>query len=398
MRRTRSDRITVLVFYNRISLFYTLAPLLLCKDVARQLDFTQSLDYCLRNDRNRHLMIVRYFEGVGLSDGRVDEQLMTALREKYDRIAFFDDSDGAGCTRFDVLPYVDLYLKKQLLKNREDYRRQLYGRQWFSDYYHRIHGVTDEQTHGRATLPAGAPLDKIRVAWNLGVGSFPVQANMARAGVALARYGGVRSGFLAYRQPLRYRAENRETYDVLARFGVPKSRSSVAFQRKLLLEKVGGHSRFLTGRVGQREYNREIRNSKITLSPFGCGEVCFRDFEAVLNDSLLLKPRMDHLETWPDIFRPGETYVPISWDGDDVVQTAAAWLADDHRRHDVVAAAKAAYTDALRQAADRARTVVGWLVNAEDGKHKQSSVRRRLTSPNSSSRPSGASVSIARNS
>lgn len=134
------------------------------------------------------------------------------------------------------------------------------------------------------------------------------------------------------------------------------------------------------------------------MSPFGCGEVCFRDFEAVLNDSLLLKPHMDHLETWPDIFRPGETYVPISWDGDDVVPTAAAWLADKRRRRNIVAAAKAAYTDALRQAADRARTVVGWLVDAEDGKHKQSSVRRRLTSSNSSSRSSGASVSIARNS
>ncbi len=76
----RDTRITVLAFFNRISLFYTLAPLLLAKDVAARLDFTQSVSHCLQRDRNSVLLIVRYFEGQGQKDEPIDSALMARLR------------------------------------------------------------------------------------------------------------------------------------------------------------------------------------------------------------------------------------------------------------------------------------------------------------------------------
>ena len=63
------------------------------------------------------------------------------------------------------------------------------------------------------------------------------------------------------------------------------------------------------------------------LSPFGYGEICFRDFEAVLSGALLLKPDCGHLETWPDIYGEG-TYVPLDWMASDLHFKSAEVLED----------------------------------------------------------------------
>ena len=49
------------------------------------------------------------------------------------------------------------------------------------------------------------------------------------------------------------------------------------------------------------------------LSPFGWGEICYRDFEASLGGNLLLKPSMDHIDTWPNIYRE-DCYLKLDWD------------------------------------------------------------------------------------
>ena len=48
------------------------------------------------------------------------------------------------------------------------------------------------------------------------------------------------------------------------------------------------------------------------LSPFGWGEICYRDFEATLGGNLLLKPNMDHIETWPNIYTE-DSYFKLDW-------------------------------------------------------------------------------------
>ncbi len=68
------------------------------------------------------------------------------------------------------------------------------------------------------------------------------------------------------------------------------------------------------------------------LSPFGWGEVCFRDAEAVIAGAVLVKPLMDHVETWPDIYLPRETYMPVAWDASDVVALTQAILGDSTER------------------------------------------------------------------
>jgi hypothetical protein len=86
-------------------------------------------------------------------------------------------------------------------------------------------------------------------------------------------------------------------------------------------------------------YYEELRSSRICVSPFGYGEICWRDFEAVLMGSLLVKPDMSHLRTEPDIFIPGETYVPVRWDFSDLEETCARYLEDREARERITARA-----------------------------------------------------------
>ncbi|HPD92718.1 MAG TPA: glycosyltransferase, partial [Pararhodobacter sp.] len=72
----------------------------------------------------------------------------------------------------------------------------------------------------------------------------------------------------------------------------------------------------------------EMARSKLAFSPFGYGEVCWRDYESVLAGAVLVKPDMAHVETTPDIFIPWETYAPVAWDLSDFEAVVRRLLAD----------------------------------------------------------------------
>ncbi|MBE9069999.1 hypothetical protein IQ260_25490, partial [Leptolyngbya cf. ectocarpi LEGE 11479] len=100
-----------------------------------------------------------------------------------------------------------------------------------------------------------------------------------------------------------------------ARFDYRRYPPSIGYQRKLFLEQIIDKPRFRSGQVNPALYRLELRLAQAILSPFGYGEICFRDFEAILAHTLLLKPSMDHLETWPNIYMPGQTYIKLDWNG-----------------------------------------------------------------------------------
>lgn len=108
------------------------------------------------------------------------------------------------------------------------------------------------------------------------------------------------------------------------------------------------------GFVSPRKYVRELAMSKICFSPFGYGEICWRDFEAAALGAVLLKPDMSHLAASPDIYVPFETYVPVKWDLSDVDERVRALLADDAERRRLAENAFAAvHTHAHGDALDR---------------------------------------------
>ncbi len=340
------SRITVLTHIDRLSCFYSLRPFLL-HGGSRRFDFTASPDYCLRRDRNQVLVMVRQF----LKPDRVDLELMARLRDKYRTIAFFHDDAGGGIPRLEVLPYVDLFYNKALFRDRSLYGQHLYGKELYSDYYHRRYGVADPDPRERAVADDPRQLAKLRLSWNIGIGDYPRHKWRQRAGTAAALLGGprwARPFYLSSRLASDPVGANQGRYPVHARLGLME-KPSIAYHRRLILDRIGADPRFLVGPVPQPQYNREVAHSRIVLSPFGWGELCMRDFEAVRAGALLLKPDMSHLETWPNVFLPGETYAPFDWDAEKLIETAARYLDDETARLRIARAATDHYREQLAE-------------------------------------------------
>lgn len=354
--------ITVLNFVDRISCFYSLSPFLHNTNPSFKFTYTDDPQFCLQKDRNTILIMVRQF----IKPDKVDLELMKLLREKYKRIAFFHDDAGGGIPRLEVLPFVDLFYSKALFKDRSLYARDLYGKELYSDYYHTKYGVTDSDNKHRAVISDPRELSKLRLSWNIGIGDYPRHQLRQRVGVALSRVCNPRIARFLYLKdsfdPDQAISKNTGAFAVHARIGLI-SRPSISYQRKLILETIEGNPLFLTGSVPQKQFNEEAAHSKIVLSPFGWGELCLRDFEAVRCGALLLKPDMSHIETWPDVFIPHETYVPFNWDVTDLVSTVENLLADDEMRKKIVRSAAMKYREALNSTPQRFNSIMEEIIS-----------------------------------
>jgi hypothetical protein len=87
--------------------------------------------------------------------------------------------------------------------------------------------------------------------------------------------------------------------------------------------------------IPHSEYLAELGRAKLCFSPFGYGEVCWRDMEAMAMGAVLVKPDMSHLRTEPDLYRDGETYLAVRWDFADLEERVRDLLSDDTRRETI---------------------------------------------------------------
>lgn len=69
-----------------------------------------------------------------------------------------------------------------------------------------------------------------------------------------------------------------------------------------------------SGKCVGSEYLDKMRRSKICVSPWGCGEICHRTFEAIRSGAIPICPDMSYINTWPNIIVPWETYIPCKDD------------------------------------------------------------------------------------
>lgn len=69
--------------------------------------------------------------------------------------------------------------------------------------------------------------------------------------------------------------------------------------------------------IGRDEYYAELHRTKVVVSPWGFGELCWRDAEAFYAGCVLVKPNSDYVRTWPDMFR-ADSYVPCRPDLEDL--------------------------------------------------------------------------------
>jgi len=251
-------------------------------------------------------------------------------------VLWFDVSDSTGTTQFRVLPAVDGYVKNQLLKDRSLYQASFYGMRITTDFYHRHFGVRDEipQEPHLAEAPDVSQIGKVRVGWNYGM------ANYGPRGAQLGSLWHRAAGLPRWYARRWYRPDARRPIPCSLRVGHAYARQTVAFPRQRLLELTRGRLR--AARLPRAQYFRELRLSVVAISPFGFGEVCYRDFEAVTAGAAVMKQDMSHVDTWPDLWAR-DMYVPFAWDFSNFDDTLQQVFDQPDRMADIASRAQDQY-------------------------------------------------------
>lgn len=210
------------------------------------------------------------------------------------RVIFYDGTDGPGARHLWLIQHVDMVLKRQIFNNKSRYSSNNGThpmRPW----------VVEEDLELEGCDPKY--LDQLQIGWNLGYFDY---YNLSRL-ISWLRI--VRTKFPEFFDPANPRP-------ITTSFRGASS-GSRAHQREKVREIIQSYDtkRYITGpKLNKKEYLEELKNTKAAVSPFGYGELCWRDFEAVICGSVLIKPDVSHLKTFPEFYEPHSTYIPIKWD------------------------------------------------------------------------------------
>ena len=248
------------------------------------------------------------------------QELISSYRDTGTRIIWFDTSDSTGTLQAAVFSVVDKYLKSQLLNDKTRYTEHIYGGRVYSEFYNQTAGITDDGTAVDEPV-SREDTSKLGISWNSGLADY-------------STYGPLKMGLyrrIGFSQLLRYpdateTTRSRRSNNLSARFGASYSKATVRYQREKIRELLS--VRLDTHKLGRRGYIRELRQSKIVLSPFGWGEITLKDFEVFLTGGMLLKPSMDHMQTWPNFYENGVTYLSHGWDLSDL-EERIEWAIDN---------------------------------------------------------------------
>jgi hypothetical protein len=202
-------------------------------------------------------------------------------------------------------------LKNQILKELNRYTEDkgaISVRQWLTD-------TVNLEPHLKKYFPCPSDqLHKLKVGWNLGLLDHRVM------------YGKFFLSNYFFSNPTIYNTSLSRNFDFTLRGNLDYKgkNASISNQRNniiTILKEIEGFKGIVSGeRIEKKAFMKELAASKICISPFGWGEICYRDFEIFIAGSLMIKPSLNHLISYPDVFIENETYIPISWDAGDLTQ------------------------------------------------------------------------------
>lgn len=271
-------------------------------------------------------------------------------RQYANKIIWFDSSDSTSVTHFELLPFVDLYLKKQIFKDKKMYQKEFYGGRIFSDFYNQKFGVEDKALYNQFYPLSSDFFDKVQLSWNIGLGdmygAFTKIANIRRL---FADYLKV-----SYNFPITSPQMVKNT-DIFLRTSANLGRNSVSFHRQEMVCRLSGYldkRKHLKGsingeRLSTKDFRAKLSDTKILPSPFGWGEIGVRDYEAFIYGALLFKPNVDHMLTWPNIFIDDVTYISMDWGFEKMEEQIDELLSNNLKRLDIAAYGQKAFLDTI---------------------------------------------------
>jgi len=281
-----------------------------------------------RNHLNKHILDYetvfidhRYYQFVIFQYEKYKDtgfliEFMNILRANGNRVIFFDHGDRPNSEQWHFIEHCDLFVKKQLFKNRKLYTkdRGFKNKIEFTDAY----DLSDEQkrkNHENGRRFKCCPKDqayKIQMGWSIGMydyREFPFTKYYP--------FGKRRLLNSIYKLPKFTIDFTDKDIDSSFRGDTNKGDENYAWQRNQVIKYLRENRdyKFKTGKIiPKKQYWLELRKSKTCLSPFGHGEICYRDFEAIIAGCVLIKPDMDHIDSYPNVYIKNETYVDLQWD------------------------------------------------------------------------------------
>lgn len=251
-------------------------------------------------------------------------------------VIWCDTGDSTGTFLGQVLPHVHRYLKAQVLRDKREYMREHHGSRIWAEYYHQKYDVTDDEPYLAHLVADPMDLEKIGVSWNSGMMNYGIigpYLQRLRSHMPL-------DSMLHFARRING-ADDSRTLDITCRMGIPYSRASMRYQREQVRARLKDH--LPTDKLKRRAYFDEMANSKICVSPFGLGEITLKDFECFLTGSALLKPDMSHMNTWPNVYEAGVTYIAHDWDLTDLQERIDWALTHDSERVTIAHEAQTRY-------------------------------------------------------
>ena len=240
------------------------------------------------------------------------DNLVTSIKQKWPqaKLVYADWFANTDLRYAEVLDkHIDAYLKKTILKDFNQYSRPTLGHTMLTDYYNRSFCLEDKEFYFKVPenfqkkLFVGSSFVFARYLVPMFLSPFPENEN---------RRVDIHARMAVSGTPW-YQGMRQECFDIV---------QNCAAKSKLVTQ----------DRVSIDVFLHELLDAKICFSPFGYGEVCWRDFEAICTGSLLFKQDMSHVISSPDIFIPYETYVPLAWDLSDFDEKVAYYLTNTAER------------------------------------------------------------------
>ena len=246
-------------------------------------------------------------------------EFLINLKTKDNKVFYYELGDSTYSWALDVLPYVDKLLKPFIFKDKNNYCVPLNGFNIITDYYYKNGMIESEEFSSPKFLQEKDKnlLDKIQLGFNSAFADHSLNSNLWKYDYfsrLSRRFFKIYSKMLKNTKSSEYiDPESSRKQDLSCRILSDGYRSKgISFHRK---ETAKILSKYIsTNKLSRKDYFYEMRNSKVIVSPFGWGEINVpRDYEVALSGSVLLKPDMSHMDTWPNIFNK-DTVVQYKWD------------------------------------------------------------------------------------
>ena len=295
---------------NTVGFLY---PLIKWKNKIQSDKIKFNISYILKNISTSDIIILdsKYHRNDWLNNEHKIYSDLSFLRNKCSKLIYCDTGDSSGWIQSKVIKYIDKYWKLQILKNKILYLEKFYDGRIYTDYYYKLLNKHSnlkviKEAEDWSNPISEKDLNKIEAFWNTSLADYSLTSYSV--GLLFKRYLG--KIYIKKSSPKIITRKKLKKNNIMFNFNIHYSRFYIAYQRKELnklfdLEK--------NDRLTKYGYYKKLSNSKMCISPFGWGEIAYRDYEAFINQSILLKPNMDHIETWPELYIKDKTYLDFDW-------------------------------------------------------------------------------------